>query len=173
MKSIIAGLGLVAISLSASSQRKLPSADSVNLDRLNGKWFEIASIPRPGFKDCNCTVTSFRLLENGNLGMTSSCIAGDDGEKEEREYIGRVQRGSNNSKWKFRKGMLGTRYWFLEVDPAYQWVMTAHPSRRSLQILSREPVVTEAAYQEFLKGLADKFSIDTSRVQITSQGCSQ
>ncbi|MCG7856756.1 lipocalin family protein [Flavihumibacter sediminis] len=170
MKSILILAGIITIGSNVSAQKVLPVADSTNLPQLQGKWYEIASIPKIGKKDCSCTTSEY-AYRNGELLITNTCVAKDDGETEKREMIAKPVRGSNNSKLKVKRGIFGTRLWVLEIDPANQWVMLGHPNRKSLQILTREPSITENGYQELLKGLADKFSYDTSRIKRTTLTC--
>ena len=162
--------GILTAGTELAAQGKLPVADSISLQRLEGKWYELASIPKIGKKDCSCTTADY-AYRSGELLIKNSCVAKDDGEVEKRDRIARPVRGSNNSKLRIKGGLFGTRLWVLEMDPSNQWVMLGHPNRKSLQILTREPSITENGYQELLKGLADKFSYDTTRIKRTTLTC--
>src|SRR5690349_16992522 len=66
---------MAAMVLAACSQDPpLPVAD-VDLAKFQGKWFEIAKLPRHTETDCEDTTATYRLVSNGKLAVESACTA--------------------------------------------------------------------------------------------------
>ena len=57
--------------------------------------------------------------------------------------------------------MVWADYWVIALDPEYQWAMVGEPDREYLWILSREPTMDRALFDQ-LKAKAEAMGYDLS-----------
>ena len=150
--------GALALSACATVARQGPSGNAavpqpakpVDLDRYLGRWYELARYEFGWQKDCEAVTADYRLLENGEIGVTNGCRQDAvDGEYREATAKGRVVEGSNNTKLKlsfFGPFYVGN-YWVLDRADDYSWSIVGEPSGRNLWILSRDPKPSQAQRQ--------------------------
>src|SRR5262249_7576752 len=62
----------LALGLVACSNEPLPVAENVDLARFQGKWYEIAKLPRPTQANCTGT-TAFYTFREGGLDVQNEC----------------------------------------------------------------------------------------------------
>jgi apolipoprotein D and lipocalin family protein len=66
-----------------------------------------------------------------------------------------VRSRSGNAIWRVRFfRIISVQYFILDLDPAYQWVMVGHPSRRYGWIMARSKALDESLYQGILRRTA-------------------
>jgi apolipoprotein D and lipocalin family protein len=145
-------LGLVAFGLagggpaSASNSTIPPSTvTSVDLQRYQGRWVQLATIPAPFQRDCaRNTAANYTALPDGLIKVMNRCTAAD-GRRiviEGRARI--VDPGTRaklqvtfvqaNGEWVF---VPGGDYWILGLASDYQWAIIGDPQRVGGFILSR------------------------------------
>ena len=61
---------------SCSSDPPLEVAPSVNLSQLQGKWYEIAKLPRATEVDCHGTTAFYTQAADGSLSLVNQCNVG-------------------------------------------------------------------------------------------------
>jgi apolipoprotein D and lipocalin family protein len=131
---------------------------AVDLERYIGRWHEIASIPQFFQRKCvRDTVAEYSLLETGELRVDNTC-AREDGGREKVE--GRARRSETNSTSKLEVTFLklfgdyrfwaGGDYWVIELDPAYEWAVVGHPSRKYGWVLARKQSLSVAVLAEIV-----------------------
>lgn len=160
-KLLVAGAavaGILALGACATLARQGPSgnahvpepAKAVDLDRYLGRWYELARYEFGYQKDCEAVTADYRLLENGEIGVTNGCRQDAvDGPYREATARGKVVAGSNNAKLKlsfFGPFYVGD-YWVLDHADDYSWSIVGEPSGRNLWILSREAQVSQQERQ--------------------------
>ncbi len=59
-------------------------------------------------------------------------------------------------------------YWIIDLDPDYRWAVVGEPGRRYLWILSREPQLASALYQQIVER-AKQRGFDTGKLLKTRQ----
>lgn len=167
----------LALSACATVARQGPSgnaavpqpAKAVELDRYLGRWYEIARYEFGWQKDCEAVTADYRLLENGQIGVTNGCRQDTvDGEYREAQAKAKVVAGSNNTKLKlsfFGPFYVGN-YWVLDHADDYSWSIVGEPSGRNLWILSRDPKLTQAQRQA-LYDRAGELGYDLSLIRET------
>ena len=163
---LISALALIG----CSSNQPLETVDSVDLQRYQGTWYEIASFPQRFQKGCHCTSATYTATQEDFVVVENRCrkdsINGEESYIKGKAYI---VKNSNNAKleveffWPFKGD-----YWIIDLDKDYQYAVVGHPNREYLWILSRTPQMSDSLYTEITKRIADK-GFDLSILQKTVQ----
>jgi apolipoprotein D and lipocalin family protein len=153
-----------------SSNQPLETVDSVDLQRYQGTWFEIASFPQRFQKGCHCTSATYTATQEDFVVVENRCrkdsINGEESYIKGKAYI---VENTNNAKleveffWPFKGD-----YWIIDLDKDYQYAVVGHPNREYLWILSRTPQMSDSLYNEITKRIAAK-GFDLSILQKTVQ----
>lgn len=125
------------------------TVDSVDLNKYQGTWYEIAKIPN-SFQD-HCiknTTANYQINGDGDIIVINRCID-EDGESDDAEGLARIVDKKTNSKLEvsfvslFGWHLFWGDYWILGLDKDYQYVCVGTPSRKYGWILSRTPKMSE------------------------------
>ena len=128
-------LGLLAL----ACQSEPLDVAQVDLSRMQGKWFEIAKLPRPSQAGCSGTTAEYRLKSATELLVVNECHEGS--------LTGPIKRVAARAvasdaavpaKLSLDFGFAYGDYWIVEVGPDYEYAVVGHPTRDYLWILSRE-----------------------------------
>ena len=68
---------LLALSIATLSATATPQPQPVNeidVERYVGKWYEIAKLPTNDQPNCGDVVAEYELLDDGQIGVTNSCL---------------------------------------------------------------------------------------------------
>jgi apolipoprotein D and lipocalin family protein len=134
-------LSLLAWLLLACQHEPLDVA-SVELARMQGKWFEIAKLPRPSQAGCTGTTAEYSLKSSTELLVVNECREGG--------LSGPVRRAAARAvatdpavpaKLSLDFGFAYGDYWVVEVGERYEHAVIGHPTREYLWILSRTPTL--------------------------------
>ena len=160
----------VAVLLSAcQSDPPLEVAPSVNLSQLQGKWYEIARLPRSTEVDCHGTTAFYTQAPDGSLSLVNQCNVGSaDGVLQTVAMTATVPDTSVPAKLALNVGGYTGDYWILEVGPNYEYAVVGHPSRLYLWILSRTPTLDSATMSGILTR-AESAHFDTTQLEYTPQ----
>ena len=159
-------VGLALAVLSGCSEEPLDVAEDVDLARFQGKWYEIAKLPRPTQADCTGTTAFYSFREGGLDGENQCHLAKLDGELRTRSARATVADGS--AKLAIDVGGFSGDYWILEVGPSYEYAVIGVPSRDYLWILSRTPKLDQGTLDGVVERMrAAKF--DTGKLEYTIQ----
>jgi len=174
----ILGAGAVLLAglvLTSDKQRKnatLRTVSSVDLDRYQGRWYEIAKLPQRFEKGCHCVYAEYTKNPDGYVEVLNSCRkGGPNGKVKDAHGKAFPVEGSGNSKlkvqffWPFKGD-----YWILELDSDYQHVLVGAPDRESLWILSRTPVLSQDIYTRLVQQ-ARQEGFPVAQLEITDQSC--
>ena len=144
-------------------------ATSVDLERFQGNWYEIAKLPRATETDCTATVATYWLRPDGDLDVTSQCHVGAvDGPLKSMTATAKVPDGSTPAKLALDVGGFYGDYWILEVGQNYEFAVVGHPSREYLWIMSRTPHLDPGVQAGILRR-AEAQRFDVSRLEYTRQ----
>ena len=92
--------------------------------RFQGRWFEIARVPRNHDADCNDTVADYRLTSSERIELTHTCFAGSPiGTKREFRAVASVDDPSVPAKLSLQIGLYAGAYWVLDVGDAYDYAV--------------------------------------------------
>lgn len=168
-----AGAVLAGIILLSSCNRNyapLETVPRVDLNRYEGRWYEIARLPQRFEKGCNCVYAEYTQHPDGYVQVYNYCRKAD-GSEDAAEGKAFPVDGSNNSKlkvqffWPFKGD-----YWILELSPDYEYVMVGAPDRESLWILSRTPQLDQDVLERLVQ-LADQKGFPVENLHLTDQSC--
>jgi apolipoprotein D and lipocalin family protein len=159
----------VAAALPAHAAEPVTSVPKLDMSRYSGQWYEIAHLPMVFQKSCVSDITARYSLDapGGAIGVLNACREAD-GELKRAEGIARPVEGHPGRlevrfapDWLAWAPWVWADYWVIAVDPEYQWAMVGEPDRDYLWILSREPSMDRALFDE-LKAKAEAMGYDLS-----------
>jgi apolipoprotein D and lipocalin family protein len=170
-------LGLAfAVALSAAAvvvgcgQEPLDVARNVDLGKFQGKWYEIARLPRATQTDCYGTTAFYSQSGgSGDLQLVNQCNVGkNDGPLSTVTMSATVPDSKVPAKLALNVGGYSGDYWILDVGPHYEYAIVGHPSRLYLWILSRTPTL-DLDTTSALVAKAQSNNFDTKQLLFTPQ----
>lgn len=172
---ITAGAGLslgiasgLAVRRSRTRRKPLETYPFVDLERYQGRWFEIARYPMPFERACAKNVTANYTVRGNGVRVVNACTDGD-GQVRVTEGSARVADRETNAKLVVRFGPFARgQYWILDVGDDYSYAVVGEPKRRFLWILSRTPALDEHTFGAICERLA-LFGYDPGKLQRTLQ----
>ena len=128
-------LGLLAVACQSESL----AVAHVDLPRMQGKWFEIASLPRPSQAGCVGTTAEYQLKSATELLVINECHEGSPQGPIKRVAARAVATDAAvPAKLSLDFGFAYGDYWITEVGATYEYAVVGHPTRDYLWILSRD-----------------------------------
>ena len=155
----------------ARRKRRSTRCRNVDLKRFQGKWSEIAKLPRPTQVDCYGTIGMYTLTSDTTMNLVHQCNLGSlSGPINQSQASGVVNDPSVTAKLSvdFGGGFYGD-YWIIDLGENYQYAVVGHPTRQYLWILSRTPTLDSTTLSTVLANAQNK-GFDTSKLQYTPQG---
>lgn len=150
--------------------------DSVDLERYQGLWYEIARLPNRFQDQCAKNVTAeYTLLDNGRIKVVNRCEL-PGGEIDEAE--GRARRPDPEREaalevrfapaWLSWLPSVWGDYQVMALSDDYEDVLIGAPSREYLWILARRPALADERVQALLEEARSQ-GFDTGAVVRTPQ----
>ena len=176
LNRLVVLLSLAALSGCANSQMPpLEALDrKVELERFMGEWYVIGFIPItiPFFseKGAHNGVESYRLTEGGVI-ETTYTFRDNSFEGPERRFTpkGWVHNEETNAEWRMQfLWPFKSAYLIVYLDQGYQKTIIGVPDRKYVWIMSRDPDLSDADYQEMLDHVA-RMGYDVDEVQRVPQ----
>jgi apolipoprotein D and lipocalin family protein len=168
MRSALLALCLFACTLGCQSE-PLDVAPSVSLAQLQGKWYEIARLPRTTETDCHGTTAFYTQAADGSLTLVNQCNVGSaTGKLQTIAMTATVPDSSVPAKLALNVGGYTGDYWVLEVGQNYEYAVVGHPSRLYFWILSRTPTL-EADVMAGILERAKSAHFETESLEYTPQ----
>lgn len=174
MKLSILTFILALLSLQAFAKTaNLPVVDYVDIERYQGKWFEVAKLPNWFQKGCSAAEANYKILGQTEISVLNTCIK-KNGERKAAYAHGYVVDTQTNAKLEVvfenfasrilpRKWIKGD-YWIIALDQdQYQYVMVGSPNRKYLWVLARSKNLDDSTYQSLL-AKARSLGFDTSKM---------
>jgi apolipoprotein D and lipocalin family protein len=161
--------GAVFVTAGCLADPPLDTAPNVDLTRFQGKWYEIASLPRDTQANCYGTTAFYSRMSDGAFEFVHQCnVDSTGGWLKTVTMTATVPDQSNPAQLALDVGGFTGAYWILEVGPNYEYAVVGHPSRSFLWILSRTPTLDTATTHAILdRAQGNRF--DTSKLQYTPQ----
>jgi apolipoprotein D and lipocalin family protein len=146
---------LVLVSLAAPSVlRTVPKLD---LGRYQGKWYEVARLPNRFQSDCAGATAEYGLREDGKVSVLNTCFTKDGEVRSIKgnatpidETNARLVVRFDSLFFKLFSWLIKANYWVVELDSGYQYAVVGTPDRKYLWVLSREPEMDGALYEELI-----------------------
>jgi len=134
----------------------------VDLQRYQGLWYEVASIPNRFQKHCAGDTTAvYRLRADGLMDVTNRCRT-RAGDWDEAQGLARVIDRDSNARLEvsfvelFGWRLFWGDYWILELAPDYSHVIVGTPGRAYGWILARSPALPTATRQDIDRRLREQ-----------------
>ncbi|KPF77677.1 lipocalin [Brevundimonas sp. AAP58] len=166
---------ITAAVLTASSSPALAQATAVDLDRFDGRWFEIARNPNGMQRDCSRAQIDFNPSAQGHYSVLVTCVRRSDGDVETLRANARVTDPATNAKFRFSLtgllsfgGLASQQYWVWDHAPDYSWAIMGLPDKSSWWIWHRSQSPA-ASVRVATVARARALGFDTSRVTHTGQ----
>jgi apolipoprotein D and lipocalin family protein len=138
----------------AGTGAPLEIVPTVDLTRYAGKWYEIARLPNWFQRNCACNSTAtYTLRPDGKITVVNECRTADGKVKFAKLKVSFF--------WPFSGD-----YWIIGLDPEYRWAVVGEPGRDYLWILSREPQMSDAVYQQIVERVRQQ-GFDTAKLAKT------
>ncbi len=174
---------MVAASFSGCMRRYGPepeTVDWVELDRYTGLWHEIASNPVFFNRNLVAVTAEYEAIADDAVSVLNTGYVGTpDGRKRTITGTATVVEPETNSKLQVRFDPFPTRlfpgnYWIVwlddeaneNADQPYQYAVVTDARQFTMFVLSREPEMPAALYEE-IKATLQSRDIDTSRLNVT------
>ena len=155
----------------ARGEQALPTVKHVDLERYQGRWFEVARLPLVWENKCASDVTAtYTLRADGTVDVLNECRQRDGSMTHSHGTAKAAARDGSNARlkvtffWPFRGD-----YWILDLDPEYRWALVGTPNRKNLWVLSRTPVLDVEVLHGLL-GRAQDLGFSTQGMIYTKQG---
>ncbi len=129
----------------------LAVVQDVDLSRLAGRWYEIATIPTFFTRGCTAGYSDYTPIDARSFAVETTCHKGTpDGEAVTSDGTLRVA-GQDPAKLEINYvPFIWGAYWIVEHGADWEYLVAAHPSRDYLWIYSRAPTLDEALVQGVL-----------------------
>jgi apolipoprotein D and lipocalin family protein len=130
-----------SVSPAAETPPPLQVVPSVDLERYQGVWHEVARLPNWFQKACaGETTATYTLRSDGKVDVLNQC----------RQANGKIKSANGTAKLADKQGPSSKlkvtffwpfygNYWILDLDSDYRWVAIGEPGRKYFWILSRTP----------------------------------
>ena len=173
----IAILAVLLTAAGSAAQAPLRVAESVDLNRYAGKWYEVARFPNKFQNKCaEEVVAQYTVRADGKIDVVNQCRTADGEVTQARGLARRAGKANNNAilQVRFAPAILSFLpavwgdYWILALGPDYTWSVVGTPSREYLWILSRTPAMSASSYAQAIE-IAKGNGFDTSRLVKTPQ----
>lgn len=157
-------------SAAPAQSETMQTVPHVDLNRYQGRWYEIVRLPLYWENKCASNVTAtYTLRTDGRITILNQCRKTDGSISESTGTARPASKDGPNSRlkvtffWPFQGD-----YWILDLDPDYKWALVGTPNRKNLWVLSRNPHPDKEILDRLLEK-AKKLGFDTSRLIYTKQ----
>jgi apolipoprotein D and lipocalin family protein len=135
---------LVGCGIWGMAAAPLATVESVDLERYQGVWYEIARYPNWFERDCVGTTARYTLLSDGRVEVVNTCSDStlDGPTRDIRGSARSVDPGNAKLKVSFFGPFEGD-YWILDLGEDYEYSVVGEPTRNFFWILSRTPTLDE------------------------------
>ena len=147
---------LFSLITNAAFAKSLPTVDYVEVPRYIGKWYAISALPQFFTRNCRAQTAEYDIITPQTISVLNTCLK----EKGKETISGQavVSNATTNAELIVTFDSFFTRlfrvkgdYNIIKLDKNYQYVMVGSANRKSLWIMSRQPTMPEATYQEYVE----------------------
>ncbi|HEY3592241.1 MAG TPA: lipocalin family protein, partial [Polyangiaceae bacterium] len=137
-----------------------------DLARFQGKWYEIAKLPRPDVAP-ETPRKVVRELRASGRSLTEASAPAHRSDSHFRIISGAVTVSSEavTSKLSVDSGGTCTEGWIIELDADYRYAVIGHPTRKSFWIVSRTPSLDRNTLSAILDRAGAR-GFDVSRLEL-------
>lgn len=162
--SMLLGCGLWGVTAAP-----LATVESVDLERYQGVWYEIARYPNWFEQNCVGTTAEYTLLPDGRVEVVNTCLDTSlDGPARDIQGSARsADPGNAKLKVSFFGPFEGD-YWILDLGEDYEYAVVGEPARKFFWILSRTPTLDEGTLDMIIE-MMPEWGYDPSRLYYVPQ----
>jgi apolipoprotein D and lipocalin family protein len=166
---LLRGLALACLmTLGACATAPPLETKPVDLERYQGRWFDVAHLPAPFQRGCACTTATYSLRDDGNVNVDNKCLQGD--KPDEARGIAKPAGEPGQLRVSFFWPFSGD-YNVIALDDEYGWAVVGSKSRKYAWILSRKPSLDDEQQKALVGKLASE-GYETDRLVWTDQSSS-
>lgn len=164
------GVTAVCVTNCAMNQPPVRTVPHVDLNRYQGKWHVIASIPYFLEKGKVASSDAYSMRPDGRMNNDFTFRKGSLEAPEETWHgVAWVVNHQSNAEWRVRfLWPLYTTYLVLELDTDYRWAVVATPGHKLLWVLARNRQLEPQTYAEILRRIQAQ-GYDTNRLALVPQ----
>lgn len=137
----------------------------LDLERYLGKWYEIARYNHRFEQGLVGVTAEYSMRKDGKIKVVNSGYKGSlNGKRSEAIGKAKIPNLQEPSKLKvsFFLFFYGD-YYVMELDKDYQWAVIGSSSQSYLWILSRQPIISQALYDDLIAKI-EKRGYDSSKL---------
>jgi apolipoprotein D and lipocalin family protein len=169
--AVLAGFGAVALSLSApawADPADPPAPQKpVDMQRLAGRWYEVARVPNVAESDCPFATADWDRQAGGKFKVTQLCSKTPGGPPSRTIHATADSLDPvGNTKWRMNYfgGLIHRDYWVLDYASDGSWVVLGMPGpKHYVWVLARQAVQPQAVREQFVQKIA-AMGYDASRL---------
>ncbi len=149
----------------------LTAITDLDLERYQGRWYEIARFPFYFERDCYAVTADYALRDDGTLSVLNQCAEGSvtGAIKSAKGVAWRVAGGQLKVSFvpiPFLNKWIAGDYWVLALDAEYSLAVIGSPKGKTGWILSRQPAISDVERAQALASLK-QFGYDTTHLIFT------
>jgi len=178
MRKLALLLSLVPLSMSwaplALAAKPVTSVPALDITRYAGQWHEIARLPMSFQEDCASDVTAaYTLRDDAFIDVRNACRTAEGKHIVAQGLARPVEGDPGRLEVRFAPGWLGwlpfvwADYWVIDLDPGYTWAVVGEPDRDYLWVLSREPSMERALFEQ-IKARAQGMGYDLAPLIVSA-----
>jgi apolipoprotein D and lipocalin family protein len=157
----------IALRRARARRNVLETIPYVDLERYQGRWFEIARYPARFERRCARNSLAEYTFTHGRMRIVNACTTAKGDIIVTTGWA--KPHDDTNAKLRVRFGPFARgEYWILDLASDYSYAVVGHPSRRYLWILSRTPSIDEHEFARICERLPG-FGYDPERLRRTLQ----
>ncbi len=168
MKSLLVVLcALLSLVPARAASSRPPTVSSVDLNKYQGRWYNIARLPAWFQNECARSTATYTLRPDGTVAVKNECWT-HGGRKKAVAATARVTDPRTNSRlvvtidnWVGKLGLAKGDYWIFYIGPGYSSAIVGTPDRKYLWFLARQPKLSSADYTTLTRR-AEVLGFDTS-----------
>lgn len=144
---------------------------TLDLEKFMGRWYEIMRTPNITQRNCFAAYQMWEPTQPGRFLIKQYCHRGSpDGPEHQVDTQARVLNPPDNTKFEatFFAGLIKQRYWVIDHDADYRWMIASTADGRYPALLARTPSLS-ATEQARLKARMSELGFQTDRLQMVGQ----
>jgi apolipoprotein D and lipocalin family protein len=166
MRTLAAALAFLAVAGAARADPVQPRRP-LDLDHFMGRWYEILRTPNGNERNCFAVYQEWSSKPGGQFAIRQHCHRGSRiGSERLVNTSARVLNAPDNTKFEASLfgGLLRARYWVVDHDDNYDWMIATTEDGRFPALLSRTPGLPREQ-QARLKARMEQMGFKTDTLQ--------
>jgi len=166
------GIALAVLSLAGAARAQAPQpAKPLDLEKFMGRWYEIMRTPNITQRNCFAAYQVWAPTDPGKFLIKQYCHRGSaTGPEHMVNTAARVLNPPDNTKFEatFFAGLIKQRYWVIDHDPDYRWMIASTADGRYPALLARTGGLS-ASEQARLKSRMAELGLPTERLEMVGE----